>query len=497
MSYHEERLQEIADAIRTKKGTTESIPATNFADEILSLQSGGKYNIEQIIDEDECELYITDSEDSKLYLCEAIDYDGTVLKREMLPAGAEFVLPEFPQHERLTAQEWSGTVQVSNGKVTVPEKDIIFGVVYTTKSGSTEFDVKLNAITGKKVFLNLSGQKDWGDGSSDSLTYHTYADYGEYTIKWDGSLLDSGEDLKSLFAEYSDEDSICCVNVHIGSNVTEINRAFIFIPTLKTITIPKSVSQISSESFYTLDVLHYITFSSSLTTISFGSEYAKRIVIPYNCTKLSVSSGSLTKINLPNTIIELSVTSNQLKEIKIPENVEKLSLSCANITEVDIPNKVKYLSFSCAKVEKLNIPDSVTQLPTISGNNLKEVVMGNSVTGSITTFSAPYITSLKLSDNITTIGFGSGFLQSLYLLKEIKMPANVNSIGTKCFNSYCYSLEKIDFSSITNIPTEKTGKFKISPHCKVVVPDAFYDTMYNSSSWADVKNNLCKASEVV
>jgi hypothetical protein len=45
MSYQEERLQEIANAIRTKKGTTESIPAKNFADEILSLQSGGEYNI--------------------------------------------------------------------------------------------------------------------------------------------------------------------------------------------------------------------------------------------------------------------------------------------------------------------------------------------------------------------------------------------------------------------------------------------------------------------
>lgn len=37
MSYQEERLQEIADAIREVKGTTEKIPATNFASEIVGL----------------------------------------------------------------------------------------------------------------------------------------------------------------------------------------------------------------------------------------------------------------------------------------------------------------------------------------------------------------------------------------------------------------------------------------------------------------------------
>lgn len=37
MSYQEERLQEIADAIREVKGTTDKIPATNFASEIVGL----------------------------------------------------------------------------------------------------------------------------------------------------------------------------------------------------------------------------------------------------------------------------------------------------------------------------------------------------------------------------------------------------------------------------------------------------------------------------
>ena len=41
MSYQEDRFQEIADAIRAKDGTTAPIKATDFADRILNIPSGG------------------------------------------------------------------------------------------------------------------------------------------------------------------------------------------------------------------------------------------------------------------------------------------------------------------------------------------------------------------------------------------------------------------------------------------------------------------------
>ena len=45
MSTLESYLTTIADAIREKKGTTELIPASNFASEILSIQGGGSLNV--------------------------------------------------------------------------------------------------------------------------------------------------------------------------------------------------------------------------------------------------------------------------------------------------------------------------------------------------------------------------------------------------------------------------------------------------------------------
>lgn len=57
MSIQEEKLKAIADAIREKKGTTEPIKASNFASEILSIESGGGeenaniYKLEQVQNE--------------------------------------------------------------------------------------------------------------------------------------------------------------------------------------------------------------------------------------------------------------------------------------------------------------------------------------------------------------------------------------------------------------------------------------------------------------
>ena len=41
MSVQETKLKAIADAIRAKDGTTEPIPANDFADRILALETGG------------------------------------------------------------------------------------------------------------------------------------------------------------------------------------------------------------------------------------------------------------------------------------------------------------------------------------------------------------------------------------------------------------------------------------------------------------------------
>ena len=110
------------------------------------------------------------------------DYDGTLLysytKTDFL---ALTEMPENPTHTGLTAQGWNW--DLTDAKTYVTDYGILdVGQVYTTASGLSEFDIELNAVTGLSVTLNMNGTKNWGDGTSDTTTSHTYANAGKYTI---------------------------------------------------------------------------------------------------------------------------------------------------------------------------------------------------------------------------------------------------------------------------------------------------------------------------
>ena len=119
-----------------------------------------------------------------------IDYDGEIIEQVNKLSGETHTLPAGPtNHPKLVFQEWASCDTITNNTVTVTDHDILVGAVYTTASGTNEFDIKLNEESGKTVKFNMTGTKNWGDGTSDTLNTHTYADYGEYTITCDGTTL--------------------------------------------------------------------------------------------------------------------------------------------------------------------------------------------------------------------------------------------------------------------------------------------------------------------
>lgn len=85
-------LTDVADAIRTKGGTSATIQASNFDTAIANLPSGGTTEVE--------------SKDVDFY-----DYDGTRIysytKTEFLALNS---MPSNPTHEGLTAQGWNWTL---------------------------------------------------------------------------------------------------------------------------------------------------------------------------------------------------------------------------------------------------------------------------------------------------------------------------------------------------------------------------------------------------
>lgn len=125
------------------------------------------------------------------------DYDGRLLYSYTKAEWANVTqLPPLPQHDGLTAQNWTRTKDLIDGDVLYYHEPIVVGCYYNTVSGKTELDINLSQWKTPYVHLCPNGTVtiDWGDGSAEetltgtSLTTgkslsHTYANSGKYTIK--------------------------------------------------------------------------------------------------------------------------------------------------------------------------------------------------------------------------------------------------------------------------------------------------------------------------
>lgn len=227
------------------------------------------------------------------FLVMVIDYDGTVLKQDYLNTGDVFTMPTPPTHKGLIFQEWSAPLQVINNAVTIGIDDCIIGAVYTTASGKNEFDITLNSITGLSVTLKMNGTKNWGDGTSDTLTTHTYASAGDYTITCDGSTMTTGS-TSGLFGQASGAYNYTVTAVRLA-NITSTSSTYVFayMRSLKTITIPKGYSGSLGAWFYGC-CAKYVILPTTVSTniggsIFRGATRLKIAVIPYGVISASTS----------------------------------------------------------------------------------------------------------------------------------------------------------------------------------------------------------------
>ena len=200
---------------------------------------------------------------------------------------------------------------------------------------------------------------------------------------------------------------------------------------------------------------------------------------------------------------------------------------CNLLKKVEVGNGVTGLrSYSFQKCYSLRTITLPLSLSSIKGNvfnscyALKSAVIPKSVTSfsSSSTFNACYtMRSVVLSQNFISI-LGYAF-SNCYCLSSVVIPKGMISIGASDFAS-CKSMVSIvipknittisdsafsgatgmafyDFSTLETVPTlGTTSAFKnIASDCKIIVPDALYDSWIAATNWSTYASQTIKKSE--
>lgn len=265
-------------------------------------------------------------------------------------------------------------------------------------------------------------------------------------------------------------------SVTLPKNITEIyNGMFRYCTSLTSITLPETVTVIRQSAFYGCSKLSNINLPSSITGIESAAfqncTSLKTIVFPEEAT-ISIGGrtfqeSGLTSLTLPanvkgigtycfyncNKLVSVDLSNSQitslpsyafqkcsvLKDIKLPESLISIGSSCFS---------------SCSALETVNIPSSVTSLGSSAFNacsSLKSVTIPNSVTtiGSSCFQSCTSLESISILDGVTTIS--SHCFDNCTTLKNVSLPNTLQTIETAAFNG-CNSLETIDIpNTVTSI----------------------------------------------
>lgn len=406
--------------------------------------------------------------DVERFLCRVVDWEGTILKEEWLPSGATFTMPADPTYEGLVFDGWSSPVDIVDNQVIVEDMDIIIGAMYHTASGLTEIDVELTPDTGLTVNMD-SGSKDWGDGVSNRDYFHTYADYGKYTIKYDGRF--GGASYNTNV--FGSGNNYYVKSIRFGTKLSaEIpTYAFQNCKELETILISYGSTTGRLGMLSNCTKLKCLIFPTTVTHIQagFSNLGCRHIVIPNTLT--SGFSDSFENSNVE--YISINSNTGVGSSVYLFQNSYMLKRAFIKLNTIG-SNTLQY----CYKLEKVLV--EIKTGTSLGGGfcaycrNLKEAEIKSNTLNAVNDLFNTCVNLEKaiLPDSITTSG---NLFNSCYALKEVHLPENLTTVNGTLFNQ-CQSLERVqlpqNLQKITGSLLDTCYNFDFD---KLELPDSLTD----------------------
>jgi hypothetical protein len=244
----------------------------------------------------------------------------------------------------------------------------------------------------------------------------------------------------------------------IPSTVTNIDSlSFDGCSSLTTVDIPASVTDIGNFAFYDCSSLISVSIPSSVTSI--------RESVFKNCSKL-------TSVEIPSTVTSIGWSAFE---------------SCSSLTSINIPSSVTSIGAfafqSCTKLANLRIPSSVTSIEHGAFGSCSSLA-SISIPASVTTIESflfdncSGLTSVSIPSTITSIR--NGAFHNCTQLTSVMIPSSVTSIESNAFFN-CTALTSIAIpSSVTSIESNAfIGCLSLSIICQASSQPAGWDSAWN------------------
>ena len=378
-------LTDIADAIRTKKSSQNTMTVGQMPAEIASIPSGGS----------------TDPVAVRF-----LDYDGTIVDElndteltalTTLPSGPDHTHDDIP----LVFQEWNWDLaDIKTFRTANPTWTVNVGANYDTQDQKTHCIYEVPANFQVSINVNAGGVTiDWGDGTTETATIeaktHTYLNAGLYHVTLERRL---ASDTTIQFTGYQN----FLKHLRVSSKVltTSGNSA---VYGLTTVSLPSNVSNV------------YFTYAKPL----------RWVTVPKYASSLTYSGGLLYQ---------------PLKYSNVTDTMFNM-MNCPNIEDLYVTSNYTSASSGCYRMPKLKrIHLSSTNIWTLTGcfqydTSLEEINLPSGLTTLANSYfshclNLKYVT---LPDTLTSIGQNAFTYCSS--LREITIPASVTSIARQAFQN--------------------------------------------------------------